>query len=308
MDALLTFKNAAFRLRRGLGRRLLRFSADPRPISLPFVSGDTFRALADHIYEGDEAAFRPESVKPGDVVFVDVKCIGRYFSALHGRIGARYVLVTHNGDRNVDEALAKLVDDRLVAWFAQNVAVRHEKIFPIPIGLENQHYCNNGLVRVFSSLRKAAPVVKKDRVLFGFNIATNSAERQPAFDALSRSPLAENLQGWPEPPEYAKILRGCKFVASPPGNGLDCHRTWEAMLLRTVPIVKRNFMHEHFLGLGLPLLLVNDWREIQSWDEKFLRDTYGRLEPAFASPYLLFEPWRRMIEEKAAETRKKYGP
>ena len=28
------------------------------------------------------------------------------------------------------------------------------------------------------------------------------------------------------------------FVASPSGNGLDCHRTWEALLLRSIPIVK----------------------------------------------------------------------
>lgn len=29
-----------------------------------------------------------------------------------------------------------------------------------------------------------------------------------------------------------------QFCASPHGNGLDCHRTWEALCLGCVPIVK----------------------------------------------------------------------
>ena len=28
-----------------------------------------------------------------------------------------------------------------------------------------------------------------------------------------------------------------RFVLSPPGHGLDCHRTWEAILLGAIPIV-----------------------------------------------------------------------
>jgi len=30
-----------------------------------------------------------------------------------------------------------------------------------------------------------------------------------------------------------------QFIASPPGVGMDCHRTWEALLLGCVPIVER---------------------------------------------------------------------
>ena len=31
-----------------------------------------------------------------------------------------------------------------------------------------------------------------------------------------------------------------KFVLSPPGNGFDCHRTYESILLGAVPIVVRD--------------------------------------------------------------------
>ncbi len=290
-------KELAFRLRRGLCRRLLPFTPNPRPDSLPFVSGDTFRAMADHIYENGRE-FRPEAVRAGAVIFVDVKMIDRYFAEAHPKIAAKYVLITHNGDRNIDAALAAKLDDRIAAWFAQNVAVRHDKIRPIPIGLENRYYCNNGLPRIFARLRRAA-TPKKNRILYGFTVATNPTERQPALDALSTCASADRLEGWPIPPEYARVLHGYKFVASPPGNGIDCIRTWEALLLRTVPIVKRNIMNEHFLGLGLPLVLIDDWRDLAAWDEKKLSEMYLALESGFDDPHTMFAPWRKMIEDAA---------
>ena len=52
------------------------------------------------------------------------------------------------------------------------------------------------------------------------------------------------------------------------GIGADCHRTWEAMYLSIVPIVKRSAMAEHFWEIGLPLMIVDDWRELLSMTER----------------------------------------
>jgi hypothetical protein len=50
------------------------------------------------------------------------------------------------------------------------------------------------------------------------------------------------------------------FVVSPEGIGMDCHRTWEAILLGCIPIVKRNAISTIFEKL--PVLVVDDWNEI----------------------------------------------
>ena len=41
------------------------------------------------------------------------------------------------------------------------------------------------------------------------------------------------------PAQHRAELRRTALVLSPPGNGADCHRTWEAMLLGAVPVVLR---------------------------------------------------------------------
>ena len=50
------------------------------------------------------------------------------------------------------------------------------------------------------------------------------------------------------------------FVVSPFGNGYDCHRTWEALVLGCIPIVKTSGIDN--LYEDLPVLIVQDWNDI----------------------------------------------
>lgn len=51
-----------------------------------------------------------------------------------------------------------------------------------------------------------------------------------------------------------------KFILSPQGAGLDCHRTWEAIICGIIPIVKSSSIDELFQDL--PVIIVNDWNDI----------------------------------------------
>lgn len=60
--------------------------------------------------------------------------------------------------------------------------------------------------------------------------------------------------------EYLFTMQQHKFVLSPVGNGVDSHRTWEALLAGSIPIVEssvRDSMYE-----GLPVLIVQSWSEL----------------------------------------------
>jgi hypothetical protein len=50
------------------------------------------------------------------------------------------------------------------------------------------------------------------------------------------------------------------FVISPHGNGLDCHRTWEALVLGCIPIVKKSEIDD--LYEDLPVIIVNNWSDL----------------------------------------------
>uniref|UniRef100_A0A383VCM7 Exostosin GT47 domain-containing protein n=1 Tax=Tetradesmus obliquus TaxID=3088 RepID=A0A383VCM7_TETOB len=60
--------------------------------------------------------------------------------------------------------------------------------------------------------------------------------------------------------EYLFNMGQYKFVLSPVGNGVDTHRTWEALLAGSIPIVEssvRDSMYE-----GLPVLIVKSWSDL----------------------------------------------
>ena len=50
------------------------------------------------------------------------------------------------------------------------------------------------------------------------------------------------------------------FEISPQGNGLDCYRTWEALLLQTIPIVRSSTLDP--LYDGLPVAIVDSWEDV----------------------------------------------
>lgn len=61
--------------------------------------------------------------------------------------------------------------------------------------------------------------------------------------------------------QYFDALPSYKFVISPEGNGIDCHRHYEALLAGCIPILERNpFIEEKYKGC--PILWTTDYSEI----------------------------------------------
>ena len=52
-------------------------------------------------------------------------------------------------------------------------------------------------------------------------------------------------------------IKNTKFVVSPPGLGEDCYRTWEAILLWAIPIVRSSNLDPLFQRV--PALILKDW-------------------------------------------------
>jgi hypothetical protein len=49
------------------------------------------------------------------------------------------------------------------------------------------------------------------------------------------------------------------FVVSPNGNGVDCHKTWEALYLKTIPIVTKSINVDFYLDY--PIIVIDSWSD-----------------------------------------------
>ncbi len=71
--------------------------------------------------------------------------------------------------------------------------------------------------------------------------------------------------------KYWEWISTHKFILSPHGNGLDCHRTYESLLLGVIPIVRKSSLSDCELYDGLPILVVDNWADI---NEQMLNEFY----------------------------------
>jgi hypothetical protein len=286
-------RNVPFRLESRIYKAWFRVTG-LRPSSAPFVSGDSFRAIADHVLEPGTNVM-PDRIGAGDIVFVQSSELGRFTSAILPQVEKAFVLITHNGDLNIDGSFLGIASNPfLLRWFAQNAVISHPRITGIPIGLENRNLHENGIVNDFMRLEKRASS-KAMKVLSAFSVGTNPSERRYAREVLQKSEVVDAPRRI-NSRAYRKALMGYAFIASPPGNGVDCHRTWEALYLGVVPIVRKSAFYEYFPGL--PVVAVEDWKEVSTWTHEHLRSLYDELSPRIReTPYVRFSYWADLIQK-----------
>ncbi|MDP1625096.1 MAG: hypothetical protein Q8L64_04975 [bacterium] len=231
-----------------------------RPSSAPFISGDGFRSLADHIFETGQS-FDPNDIKIGDLVYVQSDLVNKYFSEMHPKIRSKYVLLTHNSDANIGEKEASFMDSNIVHWFAQNVVINHPRITPIPIGLENLSFVGNGRPWLYKKAAKKS-VSRNGRLIACFSVATNPNLRSRILKTVLTDQKVDVRDYISPQSKYLHTLKTYSGVVSPPGNGEDCCRTWEALYVGTVPYVARSPLTERFVNFGIPLVIVDDWSSL----------------------------------------------
>jgi len=74
--------------------------------------------------------------------------------------------------------------------------------------------------------------------------------------------------------DYFDALPDYKFVISPEGNGIDCHRHYEALLAGSIPIIEHNPLTEEKYK-GCPILYTTDYSEI---NEEYLLKKYDEMK------------------------------
>lgn len=91
--------------------------------------------------------------------------------------------------------------------------------------------------------------------------------------------------------DYLKEMSEYRYVLSPHGAGLDCFRTWEALLIGCIPVVKTSTLDP--LYKDLPVIIVKDWFDI---NESYLNKEYEQLKnKPFKKEKLFMDYWENMI-------------
>ncbi len=253
------------------------------------VSGDSFRQMSDFVYDELDKSLKTKLVKPGDIIFVKSDFLGEFFEKIHPRIYCKYILISHNSDCGApDRFKAYLDDEKIVAWFAQNVQISHPKLHPIPVGIANKIW-PHGKEELVEKYMNAN--LKREHFLYSnFAASTYPSERNIVSNLFNKASYCY-FSSPKDFESYLKDMASSVFVLAPRGNGLDTHRVWEAIYLGSIAIVKTSSLDP--LYKDLPVVIVNDWSEI---DEGFLLEKYLEMQnKGFSLEKLDIKYWKDLI-------------
>ncbi len=267
-----------------------------RASSAPYVSGDTLRKCSNFIFD-ETKSFKPQDVNNNDIIFLKADLKEVYFSTIHPRIDSKYILITHNSDQNIQEEDKKFFDHKLIHWFAQNLTFSaDEKFSPVPIGFENRFYLNNGKLRNLKFIDRDEKI-KENKILASFNVNTNYYSRDYLFRKLGSFDNVEQIQ-FSTPVEYLMNLKSYKFIICPEGNGKDTHRIWEGLLTKTVPIVLNSEFTKNLKNLGIPLLIIDNWDELNNFSSDYIANKYDYFANYNFRDFVTIDYWLKKVAEK----------
>lgn len=226
---------------------MINYSSIP---SYPYITGDSFRHVAEYIL--DEYGWRNNRGIPG-TIFVKTDFLNVFRTKYMPKTS--FKLISHNSDYGIgvnDVYFDILSNPHLEKWYAQNVLVDHSKLVPIPIGLTNRRNPHYSDPRVITETVRMN--LHRDTLVYAnYNCSTNLKDRTYCRDQTKINPVT-GLDFH----SYLRDLCSSRFVISPVGNGIDCHRTWEALYCGASPIVTP---YRLFNTMKLPILVVRDWSE-----------------------------------------------
>ena len=259
MMKIIAFQDILFSvLRRTLGRRSISSS--------PFISGDTFRNLCDiDLTDSGFTILKKISPDSKTNVFLPIGRAVEFSLWLDSNMAQKTLwhLVLHNGDHCLEDSEMQTFIRIFSRVSSVNWLGDQKLATPLPIGLENFKYFRNGIPFFYTNRKKN---VFRDwnfrtfEIFLSLKKGNNPEYRNGLETSLGFSENNFIAESFMPPSAYRAMLRNSRFVISPPGNGPDCHRTWEAIYLGAVPIVLRKFWN---FDEKLPVLVVENYENLE---------------------------------------------
>lgn len=221
-------------------------------------------------------SFFYRSIKANDIVWVKLTSrykqdkksnLERFVKYALPKINQPFYLITTDGDSSVpthvpEAVVSKLKENKfLLCWYSQNCSSGEhvEKIRALPIGFD---FHTNRCGEVGQGLANKLAVIKKSNidctrsqevfcdVLLNATSTTRSRIRsliETNSEYCIPSQRMGQLELWQAYTQYS-------FVLSLEGNGLDCHRTWEALYLGCTVLVLSSELDYLYKGLNVYIL------------------------------------------------------
>ncbi len=179
----------------------------------------------------------------------------------------KFVIFCSHEDEPI-EASIKLPSN-VLGIHAVNAEFLNEKIHPFPYGVQRKidrrgDVPDNRIEILKEEIGKSQEPTKLLYINCGIG---RNKDREPlvAFEGLdwvtTRFDKDSHFYGYDRYKDFLTEMREHKFMVCPIGHGLDCHRNWESLYMRRVPVMKDSPYFRELMQ-DFPVLFVKEWEDV----------------------------------------------
>ena len=202
-----------------------------------------------------------ESVKPEDE---------RYVNALMSRSDLldlcanfpqmKFIIFTNLEDTPIDDFILNKIPENVACISAVNAITHNDKVIPAPYGVQRRMNPSDDRIEQLTQYMEHVPSKPRNLLYVSHNESSN-VKRMGIKSLFYDKDWAEvNEQRVPYN-IFLYNLSGSKFMICPIGNAIDCHRNWEVLYMRRVPIMTRDpYLQKLFENY--PVLFVDKYSDI----------------------------------------------
>ena len=216
-----------------------------------------------------------KEVKPEDKAYVDslmetsdVLQLCNHFE------GMKFIIFTNLEDTPIDDQIR--VPDNVLCIAAVNAVAHGGKVVPAPYGVQRRMNPSDDRIERLGSAMRAGVEPSMFKLLYVNHNDNSHEDRVGLKDMFTDREWANVDEQRVDYYNFLLNLAKHKFILCPRGNAIDCHRNWEVLYMKRVPVMKTDpYLIELFKEW--PVLWVNGYEDIT---EDLLKDNNYLYEEA----------------------------
>ena len=173
----------------------------------------------------------------------------------------KFIIFTNLEDTPIDEDIFDAIPDNVLCISVVNAIENGGKVIPAPYGVQRRMSPSDNRIEQLENAMKANIDPSLSKLLY-VNHNDSSHQDRVGLKDMFRSDEWSNVDE--QRVDYYHFLLNLanhKFILCPRGNAIDCHRNWEVLYMRRVPVMKRDEYLE-VLFKDYPVLFVDKYSDI----------------------------------------------
>ena len=201
-----------------------------------------------------------KEVKPEDKAYVDSLMETSDVLELCNHFeGMKFIIFTNLEDTPIDDQIS--VPDNVLCVAAINAVAYGGKVIPAPYGVQRKMTPDDDHIERLESAMRANIDPSMFKLLYVNHNDKSHEERLGIKDLFKDKEWANVDEKRVDYYNFLLNLAKHKFIVCPRGNAIDCHRNWEVLYMRRVPVMKRDSYLEE-LYKDYPVLFVDKYSDI----------------------------------------------